>query len=223
MKRGVVPMSKNIVAASILSADLCSLGEDIDRAQRAGADYLHFDVMDGVFVNNISYGIPVLDSVRKYTDMFLDVHLMITEPVRYVGRFAEYGADMITFHLEAARDVKKTIDEIKKTGRRAGIALKPATPFSEVIPYFADIDMLLIMTVEPGFGGQGLIPETIDKLREAKRYADEHGIFADIEVDGGINGENAAMIRKAGANVLVAGSYIFKSDDITASVKALRG
>ena len=137
-------MSKNIVAASILSADLCSLGEDIDRAQRAGADYLHFDVMDGGFVNNISYGIPVLDSVRKYTDMFLDVHLMITEPVRYVARFAEYGADMITFHLEAARDVRKTIDEIKKTGRKAGIALKPATPFSEVIPYFADIDMLLI-------------------------------------------------------------------------------
>ena len=110
-------MSKNIVAASILSADLCSLGEDIDRAQRAGADYLHFDVMDGVFVNNISYGIPVLDSVRKYTDMFLDVHLMITEPVRYVSRFAEYGADMITFHLEAAHDVKKTIDEIKSNCR----------------------------------------------------------------------------------------------------------
>lgn len=157
-----------IVSASILSADLCRLGEELDRAEKCGCDHIHFDVMDGVFVNNISYGIPVLASVRKHTKMFIDVHLMITDPIRYIDAFADNGADMISFHLEAAPDPAAVISAIKAKGKKAGIAIKPATPVSDVLPYAESADMILIMTVDPGFGGQGFIYESLDKIRELK-------------------------------------------------------
>ena len=173
-----------IVSASILSADLCHLGEELDRAEKCGCDHIHFDVMDGVFVNNISYGIPVLASVRKHTKMFIDVHLMITDPIRYIDAFADNGADMISFHLEAAPDPAAVIRAIKAKGKKAGIAIKPATPVSDVLPYAESADMILIMTVDPGFGGQGFIYESLAKIRELKAYLDSHSLSAHIQVDG---------------------------------------
>ena len=211
-----------ITAPSILSADLCDLGKDIDRCKAAGCEYLHFDVMDGVFVPNISYGIPVLQSVRKHTDMFIDVHLMITEPARLIERFAEAGADNITFHAEAAKDIKGTIDLIRKCGKKAGISVKPGTPVSDIYDYIPLVDMVLIMTVEPGFGGQGFIHSTLDKIAEVRRFVDEHGLNTDIEVDGGINDKTAPLVRSAGANVLVAGSYLFGAKDMKAAADKLR-
>ncbi len=185
------PITKNseeitvsiIVSASILSADVCELGKDLDRIKENGCDHVHFDVMDGVFVNNISYGIPMLAGVRKHTDMFIDVHLMITDPIRYIKAFAENGADMISFHVESESDPAQTLAEIKKYGKRAAIAVKPATPVSEIYPYLDMADMVLIMTVEPGFGGQGFICETLDKIRELRRYLDKNGKTLDIQVD----------------------------------------
>lgn len=213
---------KTIVSASILSADLCDLKAELIRTEKSGAEYVHFDVMDGVFVNNISYGIPVLKCVRKATELFLDVHLMITEPHRYIKEFAESGADMITFHTEAESNVPDTIKLIRSFGKKAGIAIKPATPVSEVYKYVNDVDMILIMTVEPGFGGQGFIPETEEKIRSLRSYCDSRGIDLDIQVDGGINAETSHKVREDGANVLVAGSYLFKAADMAAAVKAMR-
>lgn len=211
-----------IVSASILSADLCRLGEELSRIKKGGCDHVHFDVMDGVFVNNISYGIPVLSSVRKNTDMFIDVHLMITEPVRFVKQFAENGADMISFHLEAASDPGAVISAIKACGKKAGIAVKPATPVSAVFPYAEDVDMILVMTVEPGFGGQGFIYEVLDKIKELRVYLDAHSQHTHIQVDGGINAETSALVRQAGADILVAGSYLFKAENMAAAAEAMR-
>lgn len=211
-----------IVSASILSADLCRLGADIDRAKASGCDHIHFDVMDGVFVNNISYGIPVLASVRKHTDMFVDAHLMITEPLRYVKAFADNGADMISFHYESKSDTAETIAAIKAEGKLAGLAIKPNTPVSEIIPFVKDVYMILIMTVEPGFGGQGFIHDTVDKIRELRSYINENGLDTHIQVDGGINAKTSAIVRQAGADILVAGSYLFKADDMTSAVQLMR-
>lgn len=211
-----------IVSASILSADLCRLGDELDRAEKCGCDHIHFDVMDGVFVNNISYGIPVLASVRKHTKMFIDAHLMITDPIRYIDAFADNGADMISFHLEAAPDPAAVISAIKAKDKKAGIAIKPATPVSDVLPYAESADMILIMTVEPGFGGQGFIYETLDKIRELKAYLDSHSLSAHIQVDGGINDKTSAPVREAGADILVAGSYLFKADDMAAAAASMR-
>lgn len=211
-----------IVSASILSADLCRLGDDLARAEKNGCDHIHFDVMDGVFVNNISYGIPVLACVRKNTSMFIDAHLMITDPVRYIKVFADNGADMISFHLEAAPDPAAVIAAIRAEGKKAGIAIKPATPVSEVLTYADKVDMILIMTVEPGFGGQGFIPETLDKIRELRGELDRMGLDTHIQVDGGINGQTSALVREAGADILVAGSYLFKAEDMSAAVSAMR-
>ncbi|MGN0696416.1 MAG: ribulose-phosphate 3-epimerase [Oscillospiraceae bacterium] len=213
---------KTIVSASILSADLCDLKTELIRTEKSGAEYVHFDVMDGVFVNNISYGIPVLKCVRKATDMFLDVHLMITEPHRYIKEFAESGADLITFHTEAGSDVSETIKLIRSYGKKAGIAIKPGTPVSEVYRYADDVDMILVMTVEPGFGGQGFIPETEEKIRALRSFCKSKGIDLDIQVDGGINAETSRRVREDGANVLVAGSYLFKASDMAAAVQAMR-
>ncbi len=211
-----------IVSASILSADLCELGNELDRAKAAGCDHIHFDVMDGVFVNNISYGIPVLESVRRRTDMFVDAHLMITDPIRYIEAFAKSGADNITFHLEAAPDVNAVINEIRRCGKRAGIAIKPATPVSQVLEYAGSVDMILIMTVEPGFGGQGFIPESTDRIRALRTALNERGLTTDIQVDGGINAKTCPEVKAAGANVLVAGSYLFGAKDMAQAVKAMR-
>ncbi|MGN0637428.1 MAG: ribulose-phosphate 3-epimerase [Huintestinicola sp.] len=201
-----------IVSASILSADVCRLGEELDRIKQSGCDHVHFDVMDGVFVPNISFGVPVLAGVRRHTDMFVDVHLMITDPLKYVEVFSDNGADMISFHLESSSDPAAVISEIRARGRKAGIAIKPATPVSEVLPFVKSVDMVLVMTVEPGFGGQGFMHEMLGKIRELKAYIDRECPGVHIQVDGGINAETAALVREAGADILVAGSYLFKGD-----------
>ncbi|MCI7767323.1 MAG: ribulose-phosphate 3-epimerase [Oscillospiraceae bacterium] len=210
-----------IVSASILSADVCRLGEELDRIKKSGCDHVHFDVMDGVFVPNISYGIPVLAGVRKYTDMFIDVHLMITDPLKYIGVFADSGADMISFHLESQSDPAAVIREIKEKGKKAGIAIKPATPAEAVLPFVSSADMVLVMTVEPGFGGQGFMHDMLPKIKELREYINRECPHAHIQVDGGINAETAALVREAGADILVAGSYLFKGD-MAAAARSMR-
>ncbi len=202
----------NILSPSILSADFCKLGEQIKEVELAGAKYLHIDVMDGIFVPSISYGMPVIRSIRKCSDIFFDVHLMIDRPERYVKEFAESGADLINFHLEATSDVKGTIARIRSLGKKVGITIKPGTPAQTVEPYLELVDMVLVMTVEPGFGGQKLIPECLDKVRKIRKVIADRGLNVDIEVDGGINDENVESALEAGANVIVAGSAVFKND-----------
>ena len=211
-----------IVSASILSADLCNLERDIHRAEKAGCEYIHFDVMDGVFVNNISYGIPVLKSVSKIASAVLDVHLMIIDPLKYIKDFADSGADIITFHYEADSDCDAVINEIHNCGKKAGISIKPATPVSVLEPYIDKVDMILIMTVEPGFGGQGFIDSTLDKIAELKAMLDERNLNVPIQVDGGINASTASLTAEKGAEIMVAGSYIFNSSDMEAAVLSLR-
>lgn len=212
---------KKIASASILSADFCNLGRDIARAEESGCEYIHFDVMDGVFVPNISYGIPILKSVKKIVKGTLDVHLMIIDPKKYVKDFAENGADIITFHFESDSEVMETINEIHSYGKKAGLAIKPNTPLSEIEQYLEYIDMLLVMTVEPGFGGQGFIADTLGKIAEAKTIIDSKGLNVPIQVDGGINDITAKLVKNAGAEILVAGSYLFGASDMSAAVKTL--
>lgn len=202
----------NILSPSILSADFCRLGEQIKEVELAGAKYLHIDVMDGIFVPSISYGMPVIKSIRKCSDIFFDVHLMIDRPERYIKEFAESGADLINFHLEATSDVKGIIAKIRDLGKQVGITIKPGTPAESVGPYLELVDMVLVMTVEPGFGGQKLMPECLDKVREIRKMIVERGLDVDIEVDGGINADNVGLALEAGANVIVAGSAVFRND-----------
>lgn len=208
----------NILSPSILAADFWRLGEQIQEVKESGAQYLHIDVMDGLFVPSISFGMPVIASLRKMTDIFFDVHLMIEKPERYVEEFADCGADMITFHAEATDMVEETIEKIKARGIKAGLTIKPNTPIEAVVPYLDKIDMVLVMTVEPGFGGQKLIPQCVDKITQLRSMITEMGLTVDVEVDGGITIDNVQEIVKAGANVIVAGSEVFK-DDIAGNVK----
>lgn len=208
-----------ILSPSILSADFNILGKQISEVEKAGAQYLHIDVMDGIFVPSISFGMPVITSIRKESSMFFDVHLMIADPIRYVEEFAACGADMITFHQEAAEGlVQETIDKIHELGCKAGISIKPMTPVSELEPYLNQVEMVLLMTVEPGFGGQKYIPASTEKIRELKKILEEKGLSVDLEVDGGINDETIDIVLEAGANVIVAGSAVFKGD-IAGNVK----
>ena len=209
---------KNILAPSILAADFSVPGQQIKEAAGAGAEYIHIDVMDGVFVPSISFGMPLIQSIRKVTDKVFDVHLMIVEPERYVKQFKECGADSITFHLEATEDADALIDQIHALGCRAGMSIKPKTPVEVVRKYLSKIDMLLVMTVEPGFGGQKYIPESTERIRRARELADELGVDLDIQVDGGVGQDNVHVVLEAGANVVVSGSAVFHGD-ITDNVK----
>ena len=195
---------KNYLSPSILAADFWSLGEQIRAVERGGASYLHVDVMDGVFVPSISFGMPVLEALKRKTTLLLDVHLMIVEPERYIETMASMGADLINFHLEATSDPLEVIQKIRSLGKKVGITIKPATPITALEPYLELVDMVLIMTVEPGFGGQSIMMDCVEKVRQLRKRVTELGLELDIEVDG-----NLEMVLEAGANVIVAGSAIF--------------
>ena len=210
------------IAPSILSADFSCLGAEIESV--LSADYLHFDVMDGHFVPNISIGIPVLESVRKATDMTLDVHLMITKPVRFAGRFVEAGADIVVFHVESdtPEEIQKAITLVKAAGKKVGLSLKPKTPSAALVPYLDDMDLVLVMTVEPGFGGQRFMADQLPKISRLRKMIDERGLMCELEVDGGICPETAKLCINAGADVLVAGSDVFKASDRAGQIRLLR-
>lgn len=212
------------VAPSILSADFAKLGAEVEDICRGGADYVHFDVMDGRFVPNISIGIPVLKSLRASTDMFIDAHLMILEPVRYAETFCRAGADLVNFHVEAdsEENILSAIRITKENGKKTGVTLKPGTGAEAVLPYIDKVDLILIMTVEPGFGGQRFMYEMLPKIETVRGFIDRLNPSCELEVDGGIDGETAALVKKAGANILVAGSSVFKAQDRATAIQMIR-
>lgn len=205
-------MRNYVLSPSILAADFKVLGQEMKKTEENGAAYIHFDVMDGMFVPSISFGMPVLASINDATEQFMDAHLMVQEPIRYVEAFQKAGADYVTVHLEACEDVKTTLDKIHACGMKAGLAVNPETDVKELVPYLEDVEMILIMSVHPGFGGQKFIPESLDKIREVRAMLNEKNLEIDIQVDGGIYVENVREVLDAGANVIVAGSAVFRGD-----------
>lgn len=209
---------ERIIAPSVLSADFGHLERDVKMVEQSAAAWIHVDVMDGLFVPNLSFGFPVLRAIRRAAAKPLDVHLMIVEPERYIVRFAHEGADWITFHLEATQDALHCIHLIRESGAKVGVSVKPKTPIEALRPILKEVDMVLVMSVEPGFGGQKFIPESLDRIRALRRMAEELNPTLLIEVDGGISAENAGEVFNAGANVLVAGSSVFKAADPEAEI-----
>ena len=210
------------VSPSLLAADFAHLSRELDGVKQSGADMIHLDVMDGVFVPNLSFGLPVIESIRRVSDLVFDAHLMIEDPYAYIDPFCDAGCDFITFHLESKSDVQKTIDKIHARGKKCGLSIKPATPADALIPYLSSLDMVLIMSVEPGFGGQRFMAEQLDKLRALRQMIDSEGLCCQLEVDGGIDPDTAPLAIEAGATVLVAGSAVFGKADRAAAIQALR-
>lgn len=210
---------KNILSPSLLAADFTKLGQQLEQIEKGGAQYIHLDVMDGMFVPNISFGIPVIQSIRKSSNLIFDVHLMIVEPERYVEAFYKAGADIINFHVEATKNPALVLSKIKSLGVKAGITIKPNTPVSDIVPYLEDVDMVLVMTVEPGFGGQKFMPEKMKKVEELVEIREQKNLSFDIEIDGGVNKDNIREILDTGVNVVVAGSAVFGAKNVEKSTK----
>lgn len=210
------------ISPSVLASDLSNLASEVAEIEKAGAELVHLDVMDGVFVPNMSFGMPVIEALRKHSGMFFDVHLMIVKPENYAKRFIDAGADLVTFHYEACEDSEKLLDEIHAAGAKAAISIKPATPAEAIFHLIPKCDMVLVMTVEPGYGGQKFMPDMLEKVSKIRAEADRLGKELDIQVDGGINPETAKLAVAAGANVLVAGSSVFNAKDRRAAIDALR-
>lgn len=207
----------NKTSASILASDLSRLGEEIKRCEDACVEWLHIDVMDGVFVDQISYGTPIVNCIRPLTKLFFDVHLMVIDPTKQIEFFKKSGADLVTIHLESDCDTKEVLRSIRQSGMKAGLAIKPSTKPEEVFPYFELCDMILVMTVYPGYGGQSFIPETVESVRIIRNEMTRLGLDIDIQVDGGINSETASLVKSAGANILVAGTGLFKAANMKAA------